>query len=189
MTMAGSLPIQDNWINNRFGSKKGMLNYTLFESKRLIGQYSSLVVERNFRPKRLVFICVGNICRSPLAEAVATSLGYNSISYGLDTRGDDQADPRAISFGKSINIDLENHKTKRIEEYQAQEGDLLIGMEPKHLRMIEKLGNRQPVTLLGLYGNKPCAYLHDPYNSRITYFNYCESKVAEATKALVDHVS
>lgn len=189
MTTAGSLPIQDNWINNRFGSKKGMLNYTLFESKRLIGQYSSLIVEPNFRPKRLVFVCVGNICRSPLAEAVATSLGYDAISYGLDTRGDDQADPRAISFGKSIDVDLVNHKTRKIEEYCAKEGDLLVCMEPKHLQMLKKLGNRKPVTLLGLYGKKPCAYLHDPYNSRLAFFNYCESKVAEATKALVEHVT
>ncbi len=189
MTTAGSLPIQDNWINNRFGSKKGMLNYTLFETKRLIGQYSSLIVKPNLRPQRLVFVCVGNICRSPLAEAVATTLGYNAISYGLDTRGGDQADPRAISFGNSIYVDLVNHKTRKIDEYCAKDGDLLVCMEPKHLRILEKLGNRTPVTLLGLYGVKPCAYLHDPYNSRPSFFNHCESKVAAATKALIDHVT
>lgn len=188
MTTAGSLPVPNNWINDNYGSKKGLLNYSLHESKRLLGFYSSLKVDRHANPKRIVFVCVGNICRSPLAEAIAKSRGYNAISYGLDTRGNDGADPRAIQFAAQNNLDLTGHRTRRIDEYKEQNGDLIVGMEPKHLKLLRKNKSNALETLLGIYRAKPRAYIHDPYNTNGCYFSQCEQTVWEATEALLDYV-
>ncbi|MEP4546041.1 MAG: hypothetical protein ABJ000_07665 [Saccharospirillum sp.] len=188
MTTAGSLPVPHNWINDRFGSKRGLLKYSLFEAKRMAGLYSSIKIARNTQPERFVFVCVGNICRSPLAEAMAKSKGYNAISYGLDTRGDDYADPRAIAFAQKHKLNLAQHRTRKIEDYIEYEGDLIVGMEPGHLLSLKGKNYMSDVTLLGLYAPKAMAYIHDPYNTNSHYFSLCESTVIESTLSLLSHV-
>ena len=50
----------------------------------------------NFQPvRRLIFICEGNICRSPVAELIAQSQGVRCASYGLSCTNNHPADPRA----------------------------------------------------------------------------------------------
>lgn len=174
-------------IKNRFGSKKGLLRYCAYESLRIAGFYKSLTKIDFTRVERLVFICQGNICRSPLAEAVALKQGIPAISFGLDTRGGDPADPRAITWAKLNDYDLESHKTQRIEHYIPQPGDLLIGMEPRHIRKLKVKFGGEPVqmTMLGLWLKTPIAYLHDPYNSKPEYFYRCEDMVVQAARNIV----
>lgn len=188
MTTAGSLPVPNSWINDRYGSRRGLLKFMLFEVKRITGQYASLKVPEHASPKRLVFICMGNICRSPVAEAIAISKGFNAISFGLDTRGNDCADPRAIKFASENGIDLKKHRTRKIQDYCPEIGDLVIGMEPKHVSIFQEYSAGVTATLLGLYTNKPRAYIHDPYNTNLDFFIRCEESVLNATCSLLNHV-
>lgn len=178
-------------IKNRFGSKKGLLRYCAYESLRIAGFYKSLTKIDFTRVERLVFVCQGNICRSPLAEAVAFKQGVPAISFGLDTRGGDPADPRAIAWAQANGYNLQQHITKRINQYVPQEGDLLIGMEPKHIRKLREKFGQSPVqiTLIGLWLESPLAYLHDPYNSNSEYFSHCENYVTNSTLALFGKVA
>ncbi|WP_051207877.1 hypothetical protein [Saccharospirillum impatiens] len=188
MTTAGSLPVPNNWINDRYGSKKGFARHSYFEFKRLIGQFDHLKVQRKCQPNRIVFVCVGNICRSPIAEIVAKSVGLESTSYGLNTSGGDSADCRAINFASITGFDLTNHATRPIEHYKHIEGDLIVGMEPKHILPLREKYCNAKITLLGLYSDRPSAYIHDPYNTNKTFFSYCETIVVSATMSLIEHV-
>lgn len=178
------------FIKNHYGSKKGLLRFVVYEVLRIFGFYRSLTKVDFAKVERLVFICQGNICRSPLAEAVARKQPMEAISYGLSTRGEDLADPRAIAWGKSNGYDLSNHKTKRIEQYIPQKGDLLVGMEPKHIHQLRIKFGGEPVqiTMLGLWLEKPKAYLHDPYNAKEEYFSLCETLVAKSTNNLLSKI-
>jgi protein-tyrosine phosphatase len=166
-------------IKNRYGSKRGLLRYIRFEIFRLCGAYRSLKKIDFTKVKRLVFVCHGNICRSPLAEAVARKYNLPTTSFGLDTRGGAPADPRAVVWANANGYDLDQHLTRRIDQYIPQEGDLLIGMEPKHVLRLKKIFLEKPVqiTLAGLWLPKPLAYLHDPYSTNKQYFERCESLV------------
>lgn len=174
-------------IKNRYGSKKGLLRYIAYELLRMLGVYRSLTKIDFAQVKRLVFVCHGNICRSPLGEAVARQQGVPAISFGLDTRGNDSADPRAIAWAQANGYNLQEHITKRVDQYEPQAGDLLIGMEPKHIRKLQAQFAQAPVqiTLIGLWLKSPLAYLHDPYNAKPEFFSRCESFVAESTKELL----
>lgn len=176
-----------NQVANYFGSKKGLLRYYTYEFLRILGIYSKFKKVDFTKVKRLVFVCQGNICRSPLGEAVARHHKISAISFGLDTRGDDAADPRAIKWAEENGCNLKHHKTMRVDQYQPQVGDLLIGMEPKHIRQLTARFVELPVqiTLIGLWLKSPIAYLHDPYNTNDAYFNQCEKRVFEATRALI----
>jgi protein-tyrosine phosphatase len=65
---------------------------------------------------KLLFVCLGNICRSPLAEAIFThkakGLGLNveADSAGFERFHDgDHADPRSVAVAKAHGIDLNGH--------------------------------------------------------------------------------
>ncbi len=181
-----SLPI---YVKNRFGSKTGLVNAAITELKRRVGVYAQYerIEVRNI--KRLVFVCSGNICRSPLGEAIARSEGVLAESFGLDTRGGDPADPRAIKYAADKKIDLSFHRTRQIKQYQPMDGDLLIGMEPAHVKKLRALfANQVPVTLAGLWLDSPVAYLHDPYNTNPNFFNECPLAVEMSAKALASKI-
>ncbi len=177
------------YIENQFGSKRGLFRLCVSEVNRHLGFYKQFSQIDFQKVNRLIFICHGNICRSPLGEAVAKNQGALAESYGLDTRGGDSADPRAIAFGVQHKLVLNNHVTRHIKEYKPTSGDLLIGMEPKHTNALKALyGNDIQITLAGLWLQKPVAYLHDPYNANTLFFNRCESLVKQAADTLASKV-
>jgi len=155
------------------------------EAKYFLGIYKKCEKVDLGNVRRLIFVCSGNICRSPLGEYVAKSQGVIAESFGLDTRGGDPADPRAITYASAQNIDLTSHRTRKIESYSPQAGDLLIGMEPAHYQKLKLLyGDQVAITLAGLWLKKPKTYLHDPYNTNVEFFNTCSSLVEESARAL-----
>lgn len=173
-------------IKNHYGSKRGLLRYARYDLLRMFGAYRSLKNIDFTKVTRLVFVCHGNICRSPLAEAVARKHNIPSISFGLDTRGDDPADPRAIAWASANGYDLSQHITTRVDQYQPREGDLLIGMEPKHIKGLRLHFAQAPVqiTMAGLWLDEPLGYLHDPYSANENYFSRCEQLVVAAVLQL-----
>lgn len=177
-------------IQNYYGSKRGLMRYFIFSIFHRAGFYSRFERVDFSRVERLVFVCQGNICRSPLGEAVARKAHANTISFGLNTRSNDSADPRAISWAQANGYDLHDHRTMAVDNYMPMAGDLLIGMEPKHSKQLLQRFSNSPVqiTLAGLWLDSACIYLHDPYNTNQFYFDLCEKKVELATKSILNKV-
>jgi protein-tyrosine phosphatase len=82
--------------------------------------------------KRLIFVCSGNICRSPYAEAIARMRGLNAISCGTHTRTGLPADGLAVTEAARRAVDLTSHTTTRWEDIELEEGDLIIAMQLRH---------------------------------------------------------
>lgn len=135
--------------------------------------------------QRVVFICSGNICRSPLAEYYARSLGMDAVSCGLDCGLGFPADPRAIQYGRELNLDLNTHQTKRVDEFEFQPDDLIVVVEPKHIKKFRyQVEGEHKIVLAGLCCPSPFPYIHDPYNCNTAYFNHCETSVISAVRGL-----
>ena len=124
------------------------------------------------RVDRLVFVCKGNICRSPYAEHRARSLGIDSISRGIEA-GDGASVPHyAQTCGSFRGIDLSAHKSKKFDPEELRSGDLVLGMEPDHIGSLG-LGPEEPraqASLLGLWQEKPSVLIPDPFGGPITEF-------------------
>ncbi len=177
-------------LKNNFGSKRGFVRSIKHRVMNFLGFYNSCKNIDFHSVERMIFVCSGNICRSPLAEAASTALGIPSESFGLNCRGGDKADPRAIRFANEWELSLEDHITRNISDYQHLPGDLLVGMEPKHLL---ELRNRFPderirMTLAGLWLETPQPYLHDPFNTNQIFFGNCEAKVIQSTRSIAKKV-
>jgi protein-tyrosine phosphatase len=178
-----------NWIKRNYGSKKGLLKACWYKLLYKFGFFKAYSKIDWPRINRIVFVCQGNICRSPLAEYYARSLGVDSVSCGLACQNNFSADPRAVSYGKSLGMDMSVHKTTHIDKLKFGEADLVVGMEPIHLKGIMRAEiNKAQVTLAGLWLNEPKTYIHDPFSTQADYFSRCESVVVKSAGAIVEQI-
>jgi protein-tyrosine phosphatase len=128
------------------------------------------------RPRRLLFVCSGNICRSPLAEAIfrhhAERAGLGAL-FELDSAGThgyhegDAADPRARKVGRRRGVAV----TSIAREVQApdfQSFDLILAMDRGHLRELRRRCPeplRDRIRLMREFGDPPGGDVPDPYYS------------------------
>jgi protein-tyrosine-phosphatase len=84
-------------------------------------------------PVRLLFVCIGNTCRSPLAAAVASALLGSRVhaeSAGVTETGR-PASPDAIAvLQERFGIDLTMHRSRHLTEVTLAEFDVLIALDP-----------------------------------------------------------
>ncbi len=166
------------YIKDTYGSKRGMLRYYKFKVLYYLGKFKQYEQIDFSKVEKMVFICSGNICRSPFGEALAKMHLPQSESFGLHCRGGDPADQRAIRYADDINLDLTQHVTRHIREYIPEPTDLLIVMEPKHLTELPAYQKGEPqITLACLWGERPNPYLHDPFSANKHFFAKCEAEL------------
>src|SRR5690606_3722572 len=172
-------------INDNYGSRRGLLNHCLFSVQHHLGFFKRHTEVDWAQVERLIFVCQGNICRSPMAEAVAKKIGASADSYGLLCRDGAPADERAIKYAEAVGLSLLEHTTKNIRHYSPQASDLVVGMEPHHMAPLLEFSKNAQVTLAGLWATKAHPYIHDPYSASDTFFLRSQAAVQAATAKLI----
>jgi len=161
---------------DRFGTKRGAFNKAIIYFLYKTGRFNKFSSIDKANISRLVFICKGNVCRSPFAEEIAKKNGVNVISFGLETDGNTPANKDVVRVAKKIGIDLSSHCSAKFDSDKIKSGDLIIGMEPKHCLEISKYKypNNVQISLLGTLAKKgKTAYIHDPYGLSDGYIYNC----------------
>ena len=75
---------------------------------------------------RLLFVCVGNSCRSQMAEGIARHLGHEAESAG--THPATQVSTHALTVLASKGIDTSTLKPKSVDLFKAKDFDMVISM-------------------------------------------------------------
>lgn len=117
---------------------------------------------------RIMMVCTGNICRSPMAEVMlATALGKHNIeasvmSAGLAALDGHGADPIACELMAERGIDLGQHRAQQITVPLINEMELILVMEAGQKFAIEKMAPsaRGKVFGIGKWGDFD---VPDPY--------------------------
>lgn len=113
----------------------------------------------------LLFVCTGNVCRSPMAAAIAGAQGDSQLhidSAGVAAMvGHPPPDP-VIALMKDRGIDVTRHRGKQLSGEFASGFDLVLVMEDFQRRVIEKNWSylRGRVQRLGEWRDED---VHDPY--------------------------
>jgi protein-tyrosine phosphatase len=172
-------------ITQQFGTFRGLVRLGLSYGEVLTGQDGALAADPA-KVTRLVFVCHGNICRSAMADVVAQKAGLNAASFGLSTDRGKPAHGPAVEAAMALGYDMTAHRATRAQDFVAEEGDLLLAMETRHLRKLSALPNvaTVPRQLLGLQLSPPLPHLHDPYELDPAYMPVCLARVIRAVEAL-----
>lgn len=184
------LNIIRKYTSNTFGSRRGLFNLVKTQCIYWLGGYRCYQKIDWSRVDRLIFICYGNICRSPLAEYAARAAGLSAESFGLSCGDNFPADPRAIRYAKTRKLDMSAHRTRNIAFYSPLSGDLVVVMEPAHLdKANAHVNGRAQLTLAGVWLTAARPYIHDPYNTSDDFFMECEDQVVMATHAIKERLA
>lgn len=124
---------------------------------------------------RLLFVCTGNICRSPTAEGVVRQLARDRPdlpALEVESAGitgyhvGEPPDPRARGAAAQRGYDLGPGTARKLARTDFQRFDLLLAMDKGHLRQMQRLApdsRRDRVRLFLDFANTPAREIPDPY--------------------------
>lgn len=127
---------------------------------------------------RILFICHGNICRSPMAEFVMKDLvrkaGLESWFYieSAATSTEEIGNPVYPPARRKLaehGIDCQGHAARQLRKSDYDRFDLLIGMDKANLRNMDRICGGDPdgkLHLLTEYAGRPDAEVADPWYTR-----------------------
>ena len=91
--------------------------------------------------KTVLFVCTGNVCRSPMAEALfrrATSGrgAFRALSAGLGAMNDQPPTPHSVRAMREVGMDISNHRSRTLTAELVQQADYIFGMTHSHVDTI-----------------------------------------------------
>jgi protein-tyrosine phosphatase len=120
----------------------------------------------------VLFVCLGNICRSPLAEGIFSQLvneAGQSGEFVIDSAGTggwhegDQADPRSRAVAKRNGISIDHQRARKVRASDITSFDHVVAMDSSNRDDLLKLGFSN-VSLLRSHGtNEDGVDVPDPY--------------------------
>ncbi len=121
--------------------------------------------------RSVLFVCTGNTCRSPLAEAMARKLAadhrLNVIfsSAGTSAWQGSPASDGSILVGLERSLDLSTHRARALTRELVDEASLVLCMGAHHVAQAQALGGDGKAFLLADYAARTATgrSIHDPF--------------------------
>ena len=138
----------------------------------------------------ILVVCVGNICRSPMAEALLKQHfpNKNIDSAGVGALVGHSADPAALEIMTKQGIDITSHVAKQIDENLARTADIIFTMSDGQTKWIEERWPfcRGKTIKLGHWISKDIA---DPYKHEMSAFETAYQDIVDSLEQWADKIS
>lgn len=148
------------------------------------------------RINTILFVCLGNICRSPLAEGIARDLAKKrSLDLKIDSAGtsgwhiDESPDSRSIEVAKNNGIDISHLRSRKVNTYNDESFDLIVAMDRQNYQDLLRFFSKDKVVLMGDYGLQG-GDIPDPYHYKdLEGFKKIYEMLYLAINTLYDEIS
>lgn len=136
--------------------------------------------------QNILTVCIGNICRSPVAEAMLKVAfpEKNIWSAGIAALEGHPADDTAQSIASEHGLDLSAHRAQQLTSYMCTQADLILVMETGHKQEIEQLYpfTRGKVHCLGHMGPGKQVEIADPYRKDRAAFELSHQLITDGVR-------
>jgi len=148
--------------------------------------------------RKVLFVCTGNICRSPTAEGVARGLATKQgvehlFEFGsAATHGyhvGDPPDPRTVAAALRRGYDLAPLRARRVTEFDFIRFDYVLAMDREHLELLQRACPRPHQQKLGLFLEFGERFgedeVPDPYYGGVQGFEHVLDLIEDAATGLI----
>lgn len=150
---------------------------------------------------RVLFVCMGNICRSPTAEGVFRSVLAErapELSVEIDSAGTHDyhvgspPDRRAIEAARRRGIDLTGLRARQVSEEDFERFDLILAMDDENLEELKRRASprhRERIRLLMEFAaDASIRHVPDPYYGAAQGFEHVLDLLEEAAEGLLAEI-
>ncbi len=141
---------------------------------------------------KIVFVCTGNTCRSPMAEALMVArAGAGNVDIEVDSCGTsvyerERINPKAVQALCSIGISGFEHLSRQLDKNDIQSADIVLTMTQQQKFCITKVYSeyKYKIFTISEYTRDSKDDVTDPYGKSQIFYNFCVKEL----ETLVDEL-